>query len=339
MTLVRPVRIAAVLLTLGTVAVGTPASAATQGTAPVRPAHHQQGPAAISARSADLYPENTAWDPTRGVFLVGSARYGTISTVDLNGNVKELAPAFGTVSTLGIKVDRPRGRFVVAYTDYWIRQATNLDQPPTSGVAIYDLASGRLLQRIPLYTDGGGSFADDLAVDDDGAVYVTNPVSATIVRIDPDGTVSPFLTDPRFASNTVGPNGIVWRDGYLIIGLYDKGELYQIPTGVRHPRARQIKLPLKLIGADGIALRPNGDLIVTTNSNGRSAGVQGGVDAVTVLRSHDGWRSAKVVKRVDPWQYAGPTGAAVTPYGAYVLTGHLDRLGQETTPSFDLNLL
>jgi len=319
--------------------VGAPASAgATTREAAAADAACHRGPEAITAQAPNLYPENLTWDPTRRAFLVGSARYGTISTVGLDGTVRELSPAFGIVSTLGIKIDLPRNRFVVAYTDYWIRQAMPLPQPPTSGVAVFDLTTGRLEQRIPLF-ENGGSFANDLAVDAAGTIYVTNSVSATIVRITPDGAVTPFVTDPRFATTTVGPNGIVWHpSGYLLLALYDKGTLFRIPT-TGSPTVRQVDLPQPLIGVDGLTLKPDGSVIAVSNSIGRVAGVEGGVDAVTVLRSRDGWRSARIAQRIEPWSISGPTAAATTPYGDYVLSGHVYDLmtGQGPTPAFTLN--
>ncbi|MDH6125240.1 hypothetical protein [Kitasatospora sp. GP82] len=295
----------------------------------------------ITARGADLYPESVAWDPTRRAFVVGSVRYGTLSTVAPDGTVKELAPAFGMVSTLGVKVDVPRGRILVAYTDFWIRQATPVEQPPTSGVAEYDLATGRLLRRTPLFEGEPVSFANDLAVDDSGNVYVTNSGSATIVRIDPDGHAAPLITDPRLTPRVVGDNGIVWHHGgYLVVGHYESGRLFRVTTRGT-PKLTEVALPKPLVGADGLTLRPDGSLVVTRNANGRISGIPNGADAVTVLRSHDGWRSARPVRSTDPWPVEGPTAAAATPFGTYVLSGHIPDLqtGHGPTPTFTLRRL
>jgi hypothetical protein len=58
---------------------------------------------------------------------------------------------------------------------------------------------------------------------------------------------------------------------------------------------------------------------------------------VTVLRSTDNYRSAKVVA-AKTWPIAGPTTVALTPHGAYVLSGRIDVLiagGQSN--EFDLH--
>ncbi|THA60628.1 hypothetical protein E6R60_36330 [Streptomyces sp. A0642] len=284
------------------------------------------GPDVIDTRAADVYPEGVAWDPTRRAFLVGSALKGTLSVIRLDGTVKELAPSIGMVSTLGIRVDAARNRILVAYSDFWIRQRLDVgDQPPTSGVAVFALDTGKLQRRIDVALGHDRTFANDLTFDPRGNIYVTDSVSETLQRIDLAGRVTPVVTDPRFAAQVVGLNGIVWHpDGYLLAVRYDDGRMFRIdPKAPAGRKVAEVDLAEPLVGTDGLGLRPDGSLVVVTNSIGEAVGAPGGVDGVKVVGSRDGWRSAGIRSRVEPWPVGGPTTVAVTPYGDYVLSGEV----------------
>ncbi|WP_128637094.1 SMP-30/gluconolactonase/LRE family protein [Streptomyces sp. C] len=310
-------------LALPAVAVAEPVPAAAQSVS------LHQGAEVITGRATELYPEGIAWDPTRRAFLVGSASQGNLSVIGQDGGIKELAPSIGMVSTLGIRVDVARNRILVAYSDFWVRQRLDVgDQPPTSGVAVFALDTGKLQRKVDVAGGRGRTFANDLTFDRRGNIYVTDSVSDTIQRIGLDGKVTPVVTDPRFAADIVGLNGIVWHpDGYLLAVRYDTGVMFRInPNAPAHRRVTEVKLPRPLVGTDGLGLRPDGSLVVVTNSIGAAVGVPGGVDAVTVLESKDGWRTAGFSKRLDPWATQGPTTVAVTPHGDYVLSGDVGEL-------------
>ena len=76
----------------------------------------------------------------------------------------------------------------------------------------------------------------------------------------------------------------------------------------------------RLVGGDGLALTPDRRLVAITNKLGAP-----GVEAATVLTSRDNFRSAQV-RSTEAWPVSGPTTAAVTPHGTYVLSGRIDVL-------------
>ncbi len=281
-------------------------------------------PASIVAAAPELYPEGFTYDPTRGAFLVGSARWGNVSVVTGEGKITELVPPLGPVSTLGIQLDLPRNQGVVAYSDFWIRQKLPAVGPPMSALARFDLTTGAVLQRIDLDPGNTGpTFANDLTLDADGNAYVTNSVSQTIVRVTPDGTLTKWYTDARFAAKIVGANGITYHpDGFLLVARYDTGVLYRIPVDAPE-QMTEVALPKPIIGVDGMRLNRRRELVVVTNSIGEAVGVPGGVDAVTVYGSTDGWKTATVTRQTNPWPLAGPTTVAFTPSGDYILSGNV----------------
>jgi sugar lactone lactonase YvrE len=280
-------------------------------------------PVQIDGRTVDRYPEGIAWDPTRRAFLVGSLATGRISVVGRDGVSHPFGVAPG-VSTFGLHVDAARNRVLVTYADIGNgERSSDATTYKQSGVAIYNLRTGRLDRRVDLNTPrlnpaGGSHGVNDLAIDATGNAYVTDPASDAIYKVTPSGAASVLVRDERLRSDTIGANGIVWNPaGYLLTVRYDTGALFRIsPSG----ELSITGLTSALVGGDGLALTRDGRLIAVTNKLGAA-----GVEQVTVLSSRDNYRTAQA-QSVESWPVSGPTTAAVTPYGTYVLSGRIDVL-------------
>ncbi|MEV6414668.1 hypothetical protein [Kribbella sp. NPDC051718] len=281
-------------------------------------------PDAITGVTADRYPEGVTWDPTRQAFLVGSIATGRIDVVDRAGRARVLVGQAPGVSTFGLHVDVRRNRLLVTYADIGNGERSS---PATasiqSGVAIYNLRTGRLQRRVDLNTAalnpaGGRHGANDLAIDGAGNAYVTDPAGDAIYRITPAGRASVLVRDARLQSATIGMNGIVWDPaGYLLSVRYDSGTLYRISL---RGGLTEVRLAQPLVGGDGLAFTKDRELIAVTNKLGAA-----GNEAVTVLRSTDGYRKADVITS-KAWPFAGPTTMTLTPHGPYVLSGRIDVL-------------
>lgn len=277
-------------------------------------------PAVVEARADSLHPEGIAWDPIRRAFLVSSIRHGTVSVVRPDGQVRTLVSDPRMVSTFGLRVDARRGRLLVVYADMGLGVRSSPEtEGVQSGVGVYDLRTGRPLHLVDLSIGPGKHTANDLALDRSGTGYVTDPSSDTLYRVTPDGHGSVFARDPRFASPTIGLNGIVWHPaGFLLTSRYDDGGLFRIP--VQAPaKVSAVRLPSRA-GTDGLLLHRDGSLAAVTNTLAARS-----TDAVTTFRSSDGWRSARLV-RIEPWASKVPTTIASSPSGDYAVSGRLDVL-------------
>ncbi|TDD47810.1 hypothetical protein E1263_34025 [Kribbella antibiotica] len=280
-------------------------------------------PVSVVGHTPDRYPEGIAWDPSRRAFLIGSIATGRISVVGRDGVPHPYGVAPG-ISTFGLHVDARRNRVLATYADIGSgERSSEATAYKQSGVAVYDLRSGRLLQRIDLNTKrlnpvGGRHGANDLAIDAVGNAYVADPAGDAIYKIGRSGHASVLVRDARLKSDSIGMNGIVWDPaGFLLAVRYDTGALLRItPAG----RISEVAVGKKLIGGDGLAMTTDRRLVAVTNKLGAP-----GVEELTVLSSVDGYRSA-VVRSVQAWPVAGPTTAAVTPAGIYVLSGGIDVL-------------
>jgi hypothetical protein len=257
-----------------------------------------QLPRQIDAHGPTLHPEGVAWDPTRQSFLVGSYPHGDISVVGKDGRTTPLTHDARVTQTFGVHVDALRGRVLAVTQD---------------GVGIFDLRTGRTLHVVK-----AGVRPNDLALDWFGNAYVSDPGSDTIFRVSPDGTVKPQVSDPRLGDPSFGLNGIVWHPaGYLLAVRYLDGKLMRI--SLLDNSITEVELARPITGGDGLALRPDGRLVVVTND----FGAPGGEDAVTVLEPVGMWTGARVVAH-ETWPISAPTTVAVTPYGDYVVNGRLD---------------
>ncbi|HEX8347214.1 MAG TPA: SMP-30/gluconolactonase/LRE family protein [Actinoplanes sp.] len=284
----------------------------------------------LNGSAPSLHPEGIAWDPTRKAFLVSSMRHGTVSVVHPDGTVGTLISDPRMVSTLGVRVDARRRRVLVAFADLGVAERS---APGTvfqsSGLGIFDLATGRVQHHVPLTGIPGGHLANDIAVDHSGNAYVTDTASDGVYRVDPAGRADVLVRDPRLTGPTGGLNGIVRHpDGFLLAVHHTTGELWRIGTD---GSLRPVELDQPLVGGDGLALLPSGALVVVTNSL-----LTAGRNAVQTCRGGRRWNSARVVDRSD--LPGAPSTVAVSPRGVHVLDGALDGLIQQgiTSDSFTI---
>jgi sugar lactone lactonase YvrE len=282
------------------------------------PASAHTPPETITGRSTALHPEGITWDPLRRTFLLTSIRHGTVEVVRPGGTTKTLISDPRMVSTFGVHV--VRDRVYVAYGDMGMGSRSTADTTyKASGLGVFDLATGRPLHVVDLAIGPGPHAANDVAVDHAGNAYVTDPATDALYRVDRLGHATVLARDPRLGSTTIGLNGIVWHpNGFVLAVRYDTGALFKV---TRDGQVSEVTLDRPLVGGDGMDLRPDGSLAVVTNSLAAP-----GEAAVSVLRSNDGWRTARTTHRAAPWADDEPTTIARSPHGSYVVDGDLGPL-------------
>ncbi|MEV7183679.1 hypothetical protein [Kitasatospora sp. NPDC093102] len=304
------------------------AAAALLGTAGALPAAAagRPAPAVISGHAPTLVPESGDWDAAHHRFLLGSLRHGTVSAVGTDGRVRTLVDDPGTlIEIAGLRIDPVHRRVLVTNLDNGLGERSGAaTQGKLAGIGAYDLDTGRRIFYTDLAAvaaDGGNHLANDIALGPDGTAYVTDSFAPVVYRVTPDGTASVLLRDPRLAAapGSYGLNGIVHRDGRLVLGKWDDGTLWQVP--VRDPAAlRQVEVADggALLHLDGLLGRPDGSIAGVTNAFSGS-----GRDAEVELRSEDHWRTARLIA-VRPSADPTPTAVVAGPAGRlYQLAGGL----------------
>jgi sugar lactone lactonase YvrE len=140
-------------------------------------------------------------------------------------------------------------------------------------------APGQVEQFATLDANG---FPNDLAFDDCGLLYVTDPFLGRIWRVDQAGQASVWLEHPLLAGNAASPvlpahffgvDGIAFNADktQLFVGNLDYGSIVRIHVG-RSGAAGRVETfvsdPL-LRGADGLAFDADGTLYVAVNAQDR----------------------------------------------------------------------
>ncbi len=246
-------------------------------------------------------PEGIEFDKNDNTFLLSSINASPIIKANLDGTYKSFTSGEKfPLSTAGLEIDYKRNRLLVACFN-----GTELmdGNPNTKGAAflrIYNLKTGIIEKDINLsglLPDASAYFANDIAVDDKGNVYITDWYARVVYKVDTDGNPSVFWKNETEIKS--GANGIVFNsDGYLLVslltvnekGLYDNYGLAKIPVNdVKSANVLQFENK-GFTGFDGMVLKPNGNVIGVTN-NGTSAGG----NTLIELSSNNNWKSAKVI--------------------------------------------
>ena len=219
------------LRTLATVATATAVTAVTAfgvGASPVS-AHSTEITTAYVLPGDRVYPEGIATDPRSDDVYAASWEDGTVYRMRPGQRVAERflpAGADGRTTANGLKADRA-GRLWV--TDH------------TTGVAVYDIRTRRLLARFDVPEPDRDTFVNDVALTRDGTAYLTDSTRSAVYRVTPGqlaharahggrGTLTPRydLTGRATALNGIAadPSG-----RFLLTVDMESGTLFRLDTG------------------------------------------------------------------------------------------------------------
>ncbi len=256
-------------------------------------------PARIIAERGGFIPEGVEYDQANGRFLTGSLAEGTIYEIHTDGSMTAVVRDPELVSSVGIEVDEPRDRLLVANSDAAVFQGDSQGQ---AKLGVFSLTTGERIAMVDLgatlgdVPDDAAFFANDVTVADDGTIYVTDTRMNVVYQI--DGAYEASVLHRFEPMEGLALNGIVHHsDGYLLV--IGSGNIYKVP--VADPAATsQVNLAEPVAGADGLVWTADGRLAVVSNSG----------SGVVALTSSDDWMSAQVAA-VATYEGQATTGAAV----------------------------
>jgi len=258
-------------------------------------------PDAIQLNNIAQNPEGIEFNKNDNTFFLSSLNANPIVKVNLDGTFKPFTKGEKfPLSTAGIQIDYQRNRLLVAsFNDTELFD----DDPRTKGASflrIYNLATGVIEKDINLSSllpDASAYFANDLAVDNNGNVYISDWYARVVYKVDVEGNPSVFWKNETGIAS--GANGIDFhKDGYLLVSIltvndqfiYDNYGLVKIPINDAKS-AQLVTITNKgFTGFDGMVLKENGNIVGVTN-NGTSPGGNTFIE----LSSTDNWQSAKVI--------------------------------------------
>jgi sugar lactone lactonase YvrE len=255
-------------------------------------------PARIVAERGGFIPEGIEYDQANGRLLTGSLAEGSIFQVHNDGSLTIAVSDPELVSSVGIEVDEPRDRLLVANSDFRVFQGQSNGQ---AKLGVFNLTTGERLAMVDLGAalNAGADaafFCNDVTVADDGTIYATDTRQNVVYRVDNNYQASIFHRFPPMEGFAL--NGIVHHaDGYLLV--IGSNNIYKVP--VANPGATmQVSLTEPVAGADGLTWMADGRLAVISNSS----------SSVVALTSTDGWVSAQAAG-VARFEGQATTGAAV----------------------------
>lgn len=221
-------------------------------------------------------PESVAYDPTTDVLYVSNIN-GAVMQKDGNGFISRLKPD-GTILERSwvTGLNSPAG---IALRD------RNLYVADVDTLVEINAAAGSIRKK---YKAPGAIFLNDVAVGEDGTVYVSDTPMNTIWRLK-DGVFEPWLTSDELE----GPNGLLVEGDKLIVvslgRLKSVGQEQELSGVFSVNLEDQTIEPLakgKTIGnLDGLQAIAPGDYLVTDWASGAlySIGAQGKVDELIDL--------------------------------------------------------
>ena len=306
---------------------------------PAISAQENELPDLILVERANFFPEGIEWDAERERFLLSSATEGTVFAVTDDGTVTPFIEDEDLIGSAGIHIDGERDRLVVADNDLSVM----LD-PESEGrgaIGVYDLSTGErlLFANLRELRPSGAQLANDVTVDAEGSVYGTDSFAPIIYQVDTDGSASIFIEDDQLNPEPiglipfpVGLNGIVDHpDGYLLVTHVSGGRLFKIPLDDPQ-NLTEVELD-EPFGADGMILRPTGELVAVAFTFDAENNPQ---QEVIEVSSEDNWASATITNRASadlPLTTIALRGDAV-----YGISTHIDAwLAGESVDAYEIS--
>ena len=273
-------------------------------------------PNTIKIEGVAQNPEGIEYDKNDNTFLLSSLNAGPIIKINPDGTYKPFTSGEPyPMSTAGLEIDYKNNRLLVAALN-GIELYDN--DPATKGMSnlrIYNLETGVMDKEINLSSlipDAPAYMANDIALDNEGNIYITDWFAAVVYKVDKKGKPSVFWKNETGIAS--GANGIDFHpDGYLLVslvavnesnGLYMNYGLVKVPLN-DPASANTVSIPSGYTGFDGMVITDKGNVIGITN-NGKTPGG----NTLIELSSKDNWKSAKVInsKELKP-----STTVAITP--------------------------
>lgn len=210
-----------------------------------------------------------------GALYVGSVTAGQILKITPAGKIETFYPGSDDLfAATSLRLDEARGILWGTSPDFLGTRSPSgeiVRRPPR--IFAIDTRTGNLLQVIAM-PEGG--FSNDLALDEQGGVYLTDSTRPRIHYLPPGASkFQVWVENDQFRAKEIGLAGIARHSsGVLVVTLFSDGKLFKVtPQASGNPQVEPISLPRKLENPDGIQFAPDGTLLVTegaiASGNGR----------------------------------------------------------------------
>jgi sugar lactone lactonase YvrE len=179
------------------------------------------------------FPESITAAPD-GTLYVSSPAVGGVwrikpQTADVGEWIKP--GAFGSRSTLGVLVDKKANLLWVCSNDFSSAGIPGPSIVTGSYLKGFDLSSGE--GKVSAELPGKATLCNDMAVGEDGSLFVTNSLAPQILRLKPGSAqLEVWLENPAFEQPPQGAPGLdgiaFGGDGNLYVNTFAKGDFFRV---------------------------------------------------------------------------------------------------------------
>jgi sugar lactone lactonase YvrE len=256
----------------------------------------------ISVPGTKAFPESIT-STTDGTLYVGRVGDGGIVRVKPRTSESTIfvqPGASGSRSILGVFADEPSSTLWACSNDLSVAGGPATGSDTGSTLKGFDLKTGGGKRSV--FLPGSHAFCNDITVDAEGSVYVTDSANPTILKLPPGATTfEVFAEDSVFSppQGGIGLDGIAFgSDGNLYVTTYTAGELLRVEVkDGKAGRVTKLSGNYHLQFPDALrALSDNSFLLIEGSGRLDRVVIRGDAFAVTPI--HDGFVTPTSVTRI-----------------------------------------
>lgn len=206
------------------------------------------------------YPNGIALG-TDGSLFIGSITQGSILRRRPDSSIEVFYEGSEDVfAATSLRIDSRRGLLWGASPDFLgSRDADGVLSKRPHRLFAISLHTGELVWSMPVPEQG---FGNDLALNDEGRVFVTDSSLGRVWTIDPDTfEMTVWLENELLIQGKLGPAGLSWTpEGDLLVGLFSEGQIYRVDGQDR--TVSRIFSDVNLTHADGMYVMQDGRVLI-----------------------------------------------------------------------------
>jgi sugar lactone lactonase YvrE len=238
---------------------------------------NQNNPQAKIELPADFQYPNGITRASNGTLYVGSIVSGKILQITPDGKITTFFPGSEDVfAATSLRLDEQRGILWGTSPDFLgVKNADGEIIRRPHRVFAIAISTSEVL-RSEVMPDQG--FGNDLALDSDGGVYITDSFQPRIYYLAPNAEKFQIWAEDelfRPESEQIGLAGIARNsDGIIVVGMYSEGKLFKITNQLEGSvKVEAIPLERQLENPDGMQFTDDGSLLLVegamTSGDGR----------------------------------------------------------------------
>ena len=211
--------------------------------------------------------EGIAWREKTDEFYFGDVNGRAVWMRNKDGTLRRFTPeGDDLLGVFGLAIDESTGALWAATSAVSAMRGFTPDMDGTAALAEIDLATGAIRRTIPIVRRRGdreSHVLGDLALGPDGSVYLPDSGGPVLWRLAPGAaSLEPFIEHPEFMSL----QGVVVVAGGAALLLSDHANgLLRVDLGSRQVLRLESPPDTSLIGLDGMAVTPTGDVLAIQN--------------------------------------------------------------------------